>query len=117
MYLKVALKRQQAVEDAIALRLAYNETGAAMEALPPGKIFGMNVTEPCVSPLPNSASSASSAGSTMSSPEKTDKPVMHQGKIEILNIQYSCLKYSRTYNENHQYCSLNSVIVDCVKCI
>lgn len=43
---QVALKRQQAVEDAIALRLASNETGKLMEALPQGKIFGMNVTEP-----------------------------------------------------------------------
>lgn len=43
---QVALKRQQAVEDAIALRLASNETGKSMESLPPGKIFGMTVTEP-----------------------------------------------------------------------
>lgn len=43
---KVALKRQQAVEDAIALRLASNETGKSLETLPPGKIFGMKVTEP-----------------------------------------------------------------------
>lgn len=46
----MALKRQQAVEDAIALRLAYNETGSAMEVLPPGQIFGMSVTRPCASP-------------------------------------------------------------------
>jgi len=44
LFLKVALKRQQAVEDAIALRLAAAETGTQMEALPPGKIFGMCVT-------------------------------------------------------------------------
>lgn len=49
----MALKRQQAVEDAIALRLASNESGASLEVLPPGKIFGMNVTEPCVSPNKN----------------------------------------------------------------
>ena len=48
--LKVALKRQQAVEDAIALRLASNETGKSFESLPPGKIFGMSVTEPCATP-------------------------------------------------------------------
>ncbi len=47
---QVALKIQQAVEDAIALRLASNESGASLEVLPQGKIFGMNVTEPCVSP-------------------------------------------------------------------
>lgn len=43
------MKRQQAVEDAIALRLASNESGQTFETLPPGKIFGMTVTEPCAS--------------------------------------------------------------------
>lgn len=47
---QVALKRQQAVEDAIALRLASNETGKRIDTLPPGKIFGMSITEPCDSP-------------------------------------------------------------------
>lgn len=46
---QVALKRQQAVEDAIALRLV-NETGTQLDQLPPGKIYGMTVTEPCASP-------------------------------------------------------------------
>lgn len=41
----MALKRQQAVEDAIALRLASNEMGKSLETLPPGKIFGMVQTE------------------------------------------------------------------------
>lgn len=49
-FLQVALKRQQAVEDAIALRLVSNETGKPIEALPPGKIFGMSVTKPCSMP-------------------------------------------------------------------
>lgn len=34
------------MEDAIALRLASTETGKAMDSLPPGKIFGMTITEP-----------------------------------------------------------------------
>lgn len=52
--LQVALKRQQAVEDAIALRLAANETGTELQTLPPGKIYGMSVTEPRnVSPSPS----------------------------------------------------------------
>lgn len=48
--LQVALKRQQAVEDAIAMRLVSNETGKTIDALPPGKIFGMSISEPCNAP-------------------------------------------------------------------
>lgn len=43
---KVALKRQQAAEDAIALKMAKVATGQKLNRLPPGKIFGMSVTEP-----------------------------------------------------------------------
>ncbi|TDG46832.1 hypothetical protein AWZ03_006716 [Drosophila navojoa] len=46
MAAQVALKRQQAVEDAIALRLVANKTGRKIEALPPGSIFGLTVTQP-----------------------------------------------------------------------
>lgn len=48
--LQVAVKRQQAVEDAIAMRLMSNETGKTIDTLPPGKIFGMSITEPCTIP-------------------------------------------------------------------
>uniref|UniRef100_A0A182F789 Uncharacterized protein n=1 Tax=Anopheles albimanus TaxID=7167 RepID=A0A182F789_ANOAL len=58
MAAQVALKRQQAVEDAIALRLASTETGTQLEALPPGKIYGMTVTEPCPSPSPSSSTAS-----------------------------------------------------------
>lgn len=34
------------MEDAIALRLASTESGKALESLPPGKIFGMTITDP-----------------------------------------------------------------------
>lgn len=43
---QVALKRQQAVEDAIAMRLVANKTGRSIDALPPGNIFGLTVTQP-----------------------------------------------------------------------
>lgn len=42
----MALKRQQAAEDAIALHLASAETGTSYEYLPPGRIYGMQVTSP-----------------------------------------------------------------------
>lgn len=45
-FLKVALKRQQAAEDAIALCMAKVTTGQKINRLPPGKIFGMTVTDP-----------------------------------------------------------------------
>ncbi|KAI8428954.1 hypothetical protein MSG28_007558 [Choristoneura fumiferana] len=47
---QVALKRQQAAEDKIALHLASVESGTALDALPPGRIYGMRVTGPCPSP-------------------------------------------------------------------
>ncbi|XP_014203728.1 doublesex- and mab-3-related transcription factor A2-like [Copidosoma floridanum] len=46
MAAQVALKRQQAAEDAIALSMAKVTTGQKLSRLPPGKIFGMTVTEP-----------------------------------------------------------------------
>ncbi|KAH8312785.1 hypothetical protein KR044_012938 [Drosophila immigrans] len=46
MAAQVALKRQQAVEDAIALRLVANKTGRKIDTLPPGSIFGLTVTKP-----------------------------------------------------------------------
>ncbi|XP_013141053.1 PREDICTED: doublesex- and mab-3-related transcription factor A2-like [Papilio polytes] len=52
MAAQVALKRQQAAEDKIALHLASVESGTALETLPPGRIYGMRVTGPCPSPGP-----------------------------------------------------------------
>ncbi|XP_023029082.1 doublesex- and mab-3-related transcription factor dmd-4 [Leptinotarsa decemlineata] len=46
MAAQVALKRQQAAEDAIALHLASKESGTTYDYLPPGRIFGMQVTSP-----------------------------------------------------------------------
>ncbi|XP_062536593.1 doublesex- and mab-3-related transcription factor dmd-4 [Armigeres subalbatus] len=66
MAAQVALKRQQAVEDAIALRLASTEMGTQLETLPPGKIYGMTVTEPCASPQLGSPSSMDISSSTSS---------------------------------------------------
>ncbi|XP_016970808.1 doublesex- and mab-3-related transcription factor A2 [Drosophila rhopaloa] len=46
MAAQVALKRQQAVEDVIAMRLVANKTGRSIDVLPPGNIFGLTVTQP-----------------------------------------------------------------------
>ncbi|CAG0914099.1 unnamed protein product [Notodromas monacha] len=46
MAAQVALKRQQAAEDAIAIGLRAVATGASAGYLPPGPIFGMSVTSP-----------------------------------------------------------------------
>jgi hypothetical protein len=45
-FLQVALKRQQAAEDAIALGLTAVATGTQYGYLPPGPIFGMAITAP-----------------------------------------------------------------------
>ncbi|XP_059059853.1 doublesex- and mab-3-related transcription factor dmd-4 [Achroia grisella] len=58
MAAQVALKRQQAAEDKIALHLASVESGTPLEALPPGRIYGMRVTAPCPSPGPEPDSAA-----------------------------------------------------------
>ncbi|KAM3962292.1 doublesex-Mab related 93B [Aphomia sociella] len=58
MAAQVALKRQQAAEDKIALHLASVESGTSLEALPPGRIYGMRVTAPCPSPGPEPDSAA-----------------------------------------------------------
>ncbi|XP_015108895.1 doublesex- and mab-3-related transcription factor 3 [Diachasma alloeum] len=50
MAAQVALKRQQAAEDAIALSMAKVATGQRFDHLPPGKIFGMAVTAPNMCP-------------------------------------------------------------------
>lgn len=59
--LQVALKRQQAVEDAIALRLVANKTGRQIDALPPGSIFGLTVTQPAVAATPATPSVSASS--------------------------------------------------------
>ncbi|XP_004932028.3 doublesex- and mab-3-related transcription factor dmd-4 isoform X2 [Bombyx mori] len=58
MAAQVALKRQQAAEDKIALHLASVETGTPLESLPPGRIYGMRVTDPSPSPGPEPDSAA-----------------------------------------------------------
>ncbi|XP_045765178.1 doublesex- and mab-3-related transcription factor dmd-4-like [Maniola jurtina] len=58
MAAQVALKRQQAAEDKIALHLASVQSGTALESLPPGRIYGMRVTGPCPSPGPEPDSAA-----------------------------------------------------------
>lgn len=94
---QVALKRQQAVEDAIALRLASTETGKTMEALPPGKIFGMTVTEPktvdATSTFPENRSSDDAI--KKQEPSSTSKsPLVSQNAIEMLSSLFPHRKRS-----------------------
>lgn len=65
-HLQVALKRQQAVEDAIALRLVANKTGRQIDALPPGSIFGLTVTQPAASRDAAAAAAAATATQSVS---------------------------------------------------
>ncbi|XP_033327422.1 doublesex- and mab-3-related transcription factor A2 [Megalopta genalis] len=77
MAAQVALKRQQAAEDAIALKMAKVATGQKLNRLPPGKIFGMAVTEPKSSTDTEKQSQVSSpkeAQQTTDDPKKEDSP-------------------------------------------
>lgn len=66
--LQVALKRQQAAEDAIALHLASAESGTTYDYLPPGRIYGMQIT----SPEPDSSNHTTSEAQSSSEPSKDD---------------------------------------------
>lgn len=106
---QVALKRQQAVEDAIALRLASNETGKSMESLPPGKIFGMTVTEPKpdsqitpqaslqmgISPIKSIADNFDNKKSdTVAVSSTSNTPIVSQNAIEMLSSLFPHRKRS-----------------------
>ncbi|CRK89263.1 CLUMA_CG003022, isoform A [Clunio marinus] len=100
MAAQVALKRQQAVEDAIALRLASTESGKALEALPPGKIFGMTITEPKTETTSSSFSdikipTESNKKPDSSSVSSTSKsPLVSQNAIEMLSSLFPHRKRS-----------------------
>ncbi|XP_063989977.1 doublesex- and mab-3-related transcription factor 3a [Diachasmimorpha longicaudata] len=80
MAAQVALKRQQAAEDAIALSMAKVATGQRLDHLPPGKIFGMAVTAPNTSPpFQSNSSKFNSDTSNEQSPAK-DKGVTIQNE-------------------------------------
>ncbi|XP_050499673.1 doublesex- and mab-3-related transcription factor A2-like [Diabrotica virgifera virgifera] len=79
MAAQVALKRQQAAEDAIALHLAAKESGTTYEYLPPGRIFGMQVT----SPEPE-ASAAKNDSSNSADSSNQDDIEVSQASIDML---------------------------------
>ncbi|XP_060529579.1 doublesex- and mab-3-related transcription factor dmd-4-like [Cylas formicarius] len=80
MAAQVALKRQQAAEDAIALHLASAEGGKSYDYLPPGRIYGMQVT----SPETNSSESLQSEKETCPQEKKTDDVAVTPGSVEML---------------------------------
>lgn len=73
------MKRQQAAEDAIALRMAKVATGEKLNRLPAGKIFGMAVTEP------KGMSSQEEERDKDMSPRKVDSPLDDSTKRVSLN--------------------------------
>lgn len=88
------MKRQQAVEDAIALRLASNETGKSLETLPPGKIFGMKVTEPKIE-KPNQELTVIEEIPKKSEPNSQQStPLVSQNAIEMLSSLFPHRKRS-----------------------
>lgn len=59
------MKRQQASEDAIALSLASVVTGARLQSLPPGRIYGMSMSRPTTTPSTGARRRRITATSTM----------------------------------------------------
>lgn len=85
----MALKRQQAAEDAIALHLASAESGTNYEYLPPGRIYGMQVTSPCPIPPESPPIDAVSDTSdklppTIEEKEQKDEIVVSPASVEML---------------------------------
>lgn len=79
-HLQVALKRQQAVEDAIALRLVANKTGRQIDALPPGSIFGLTVTQPAASREAAAAAAATATQSVAANSPKAEHAEQSQSE-------------------------------------
>lgn len=95
----MALKRQQAVEDAIALRLASNEAGKSLETLPPGKIYGMKVTEPKMDGQSHLQPSLPTHDEIVKkpntdSPSTINSPIVSQNAIEMLSSLFPHRKRS-----------------------
>ncbi|KAF5307899.1 hypothetical protein FQR65_LT06466 [Abscondita terminalis] len=80
MAAQVALKRQQAAEDAIALHLASAESGTTYDYLPPGRIFGMQVTSP-----ENDASEPDTDKPPSLSEDNPDDVVVSPASIDMLS--------------------------------
>lgn len=63
----MALKRQQASEDTIALSLARISTGEQLETLPPGPIYGMSESYPVITMPSNNRRKRNAPSSTVNS--------------------------------------------------
>lgn len=80
------MKRQQAAEDAIALHLASAESGTNYEYLPPGRIYGMQVTSPCPDPDTGDAQSNDGVSDGEKKEEEKEKEdvIVSPASIEML---------------------------------
>ncbi|KAF2894806.1 hypothetical protein ILUMI_11369 [Ignelater luminosus] len=117
---QVALKRQQAAEDAIALHLASAESGTTYDYLPPGRIFGMQVTspesEPEVDPEKLPVSSEQTADEIVVSPASVDMlsklfPNKKRAVLELVlrRCNHDLLKAIEHFNLSHNKQELSVV--------
>lgn len=88
----MALKRQQAAEDAIALKMAKVATGQKLNRLPPGKIFGMAVTEPKSAVDTNKREDPAPKENVESEDSKKDNQCQDSSVCNSLRIAFSNLK-------------------------
>ncbi|RWS10765.1 doublesex and mab-3 related transcription factor 3-like protein [Dinothrombium tinctorium] len=93
MAAQVALKRQQAAEDAIAMGLRAVTTGKSAEGcLSPGPIFGMQVTEPLVEKEEeneNEETNENDSDSECSGSQSTPAPTTQQSQQSMSKTQQS----------------------------
>ncbi|CAK9826850.1 Doublesex- and mab-3-related transcription factor dmd-4 [Anthophora retusa] len=112
MAAQVALKRQQAAEDAIALKMAKVATGQKLNRLPQGKIFGMAVTEP--KPAIDTSKEVDTSQNDDSETEelKKNSPVKEQDQDSPVNenlSKYKSLVFNATEETKESNVSQTSV--------
>jgi len=78
----VALKRQQAAEDAVALGLRTIATGASLRALPPGPIFGMKIADSEEPPTETTASSILSDSNKQTLRDRDEESASNEIKVQ-----------------------------------
>lgn len=96
----MALKRQQAAEDVVALGLRTIATGCHLQALPPGPIFGMKMLDPQVHQVAPTSGTKEDTDRNELSPHNDSQPSSTTTSTSIAN-NLSTSKSHKSGNEGH----------------